>query len=71
MKLFKTMCARDCPDACWLDVTVENDTITQVIASTENPFTNGITCPRAAAPGTPQKIGGGPIFNSVKVRFRQ
>jgi anaerobic selenocysteine-containing dehydrogenase len=22
-------------------------------------------------PGTPQKIGGGPIFNSVKVRFRQ
>jgi anaerobic selenocysteine-containing dehydrogenase len=48
MKLFKTMCARDCPDACWLDVTVENDTITKVIASTENPFTNGITCPRAA-----------------------
>ncbi|MFC1803170.1 molybdopterin-dependent oxidoreductase [Thermoproteota archaeon] len=49
MKIIKTMCARDCPDACWLDVTVENDTIIKVEASTENPVTNGITCPRAAA----------------------
>ena len=48
MKRVKTMCARDCPDACWLDVTVENDTIIKVEASAENPVTNGITCPRAA-----------------------
>lgn len=48
LKIVKTMCARDCPDACWLDVTVENDTIIKVEASTENPYTNGITCPRAA-----------------------
>lgn len=54
MKIVKTMCARDCPDACWLDVTVENDTIIKVEASTENPFTNGITCPRAS--GDPLRV---------------
>ena len=54
MKIIKTMCARDCPDACWLDVTVENDTIIKVEASTENPVTNGITCPRAA--GDPARV---------------
>ena len=54
MKKIKTMCARDCPDACWLDVTVENDTIIKVEASTENPVTNGITCPRAA--GDPARV---------------
>ncbi|TRO62446.1 formate dehydrogenase [Candidatus Bathyarchaeota archaeon] len=48
MKIVKTMCARDCPDACWLDVTIENDAIIKVEASVENPVTNGITCPRAA-----------------------
>jgi anaerobic selenocysteine-containing dehydrogenase len=47
LKKIKTMCARDCPDACWLDVTVDNDTIIKVEASTDNPFTNGLTCPRA------------------------
>ncbi|MCW4013158.1 MAG: molybdopterin-dependent oxidoreductase [Candidatus Bathyarchaeota archaeon] len=54
MKIVKTMCTRDCPDACWLDVTVENDTIIKIEASTENPFTNGITCPRAA--GDPLRV---------------
>jgi anaerobic selenocysteine-containing dehydrogenase len=48
MRVVKTMCARDCPDACWLDVTVDNDTVVKVEASTENPVTNGLTCPRAA-----------------------
>ena len=48
------MCARDCPDACWLDVTVDNDTILKIEASTENPFTNGITCPRAS--GDPLRV---------------
>jgi anaerobic selenocysteine-containing dehydrogenase len=54
MKIVKTMCARDCPDGCWLDVTVENDTILKVEASTENPVTNGLTCPRAA--GDPARV---------------
>jgi len=54
LKIVKTMCTRDCPDACWLDVIVDdNDTIIKVEASKENPFTNGITCPRAA--GDPQR----------------
>ena len=53
VKIVKTMCARDCPDACWLDVTVDNDTIIKVEASKENPVTNGITCPRAA--GDPER----------------
>ncbi len=54
MKTVKTMCARDCPDACWLDVTVDNDTIIKIEASTDNPFTNGITCPRAS--GDPLRV---------------
>lgn len=49
MKIIKTMCARDCPDACWLDVKVDNNEVIKVEASSENPFTNNITCPRAAA----------------------
>lgn len=53
LKVIKTMCARDCPDACWLDVTVDNNTIIKVEASTENPVTNGITCPRAR--GDPER----------------
>ena len=53
VKIVKTMCARDCPDACWLDVTVDNGTIVKVEASTENPVTNGLTCPRAA--GDPER----------------
>lgn len=47
LNIIKTMCARDCPDACWLDVYVEDDTIVKVEASKENPVTNGLTCPRA------------------------
>ena len=47
MRIVKTMCARDCPDACFLDVEIQEDTITKVRASGENPVTAGITCPRA------------------------
>lgn len=57
MKIVKTMCARDCPDACWLDVTVDNGSIIKVEASTENPVTNGLTCPRAA--GDPERTKSG------------
>lgn len=48
------MCARDCPDTCWLDVYVEDGAIVKVEASTENPVTNGLTCPRAH--GDPSRV---------------
>ena len=54
MRVVKTMCARDCPDACFLDVGVRDRTITRVRASRENPVTAGITCPRAL--GDPQRV---------------
>jgi anaerobic selenocysteine-containing dehydrogenase len=54
MRVIKTMCARDCPDACFLDVEVRDGTITRVRASRENPVTAGITCPRAL--GDPQRV---------------
>jgi anaerobic selenocysteine-containing dehydrogenase len=54
MRVVKTMCARDCPDACFLDVEVVDGTITRVRASKENPVTAGITCPRAL--GDPQRV---------------
>jgi anaerobic selenocysteine-containing dehydrogenase len=41
------MCARDCPDACFLDVEVRDGVVVSVKASRENPVTAGITCPRA------------------------
>jgi len=47
------MCTRDCPDACFLDVEVKDDVIVSVRASSENPVTAGITCPRAL--GDPQR----------------
>lgn len=48
------MCARDCPDACFLDVEVRDDVVVSVRASKENPVTAGITCPRAL--GDPQRL---------------
>ncbi len=48
------MCARDCPDACFLDVEVRDGVVVSVRASEENPVTAGITCPRAL--GDPQRL---------------
>jgi len=48
------MCARDCPDACFLDVEVKDGVVVSVRASRENPVTAGITCPRAL--GDPQRL---------------
>ncbi|MCW4048297.1 MAG: molybdopterin-dependent oxidoreductase [Candidatus Bathyarchaeota archaeon] len=50
----KTMCARDCPDACFLTADVEEGTIVLVRANKDNPVTNGITCPRAH--GDPTRV---------------
>jgi anaerobic selenocysteine-containing dehydrogenase len=54
LRTVRTMCARDCPDACFLDVEVQVNTVTKVRASSENPVTAGITCPRAH--GDPQRV---------------
>jgi len=48
------MCARDCPDACFLDVEVRDGVVVSVRASRENSVTAGITCPRAL--GDPQRL---------------
>lgn len=48
MNIIKTMCARDCPDACFLDAYVENGVLVKVEASGENPVTAGVGCPRSA-----------------------
>ncbi len=48
------MCARDCPDACFLDVEVRDGVVVSVKASRENPVTTGITCPRAL--GDPRRL---------------
>jgi anaerobic selenocysteine-containing dehydrogenase len=54
LTLVKTMCARDCPDACFLDVEVKDGVVVSVRASSDNPVTAGITCPRAL--GDPQRV---------------
>ena len=53
-RIVKTVCARDCPDSCFLDVRTTEDRIIDVRASFENPVTNGLTCPRAA--GDPRRV---------------
>ncbi len=53
MKVIKTVCHRDCPDTCFLDVTVENGKILSVRGSRENPVTRGFVCPRGR--GDPKK----------------
>ena len=45
----KTVCSRDCPDACSLTVEVENGRITSVRGEKGHPVTRGLTCPRAAS----------------------
>jgi anaerobic selenocysteine-containing dehydrogenase len=46
VKEVKTVCHRDCPDSCFVDVTVEEDRIISTRGSTENPVTQGFLCPR-------------------------
>jgi anaerobic selenocysteine-containing dehydrogenase len=47
-RIIKTVCARDCPDSCFLEVSIKDGKIGEVRASFDNPVTNGLTCPRAA-----------------------
>ena len=54
LKEVKTVCHRDCPDSCFVDVIVEEDRIISTRGSTENPVTEGFLCPRGM--GDPKRV---------------
>jgi anaerobic selenocysteine-containing dehydrogenase len=54
MKTIKTVCHRDCPDTCFMDVSVDRGTIITTRGSKENPLTRGFLCPRGN--GDPQRV---------------
>ena len=49
LKTIKTVCHRDCPDTCFMDVRVDRGAITATRGSSVNPVTRGFLCPRGAA----------------------
>jgi len=50
----KTVCHRDCPDTCFVDVIVENDRIASTRGSKDSPITQGFLCPRGV--GDPRRV---------------
>ena len=54
MEVVKTVCHRDCPDTCFIDVTVKDGKILSTRGSRENPVTQGFLCPRGM--GDPKRI---------------
>lgn len=46
MKEYKSVCPYDCPDACGLIVTVDNNRIVKVRGNREHAFTRGALCPK-------------------------
>ena len=46
MEIVKTVCARDCPDTCFIDVHIQDGRILRTRGSRENPVTQGFICPR-------------------------
>ena len=48
MTLHRTVCNRDCPDACGLVVTVEEGKVVRVGGDPEHPVTQGFICPRTS-----------------------
>lgn len=46
MKIIKTVCARDCPDTCFVDATVKDGKLIKTKGCEDSPFTQGFTCPR-------------------------
>ncbi len=44
MNTKKTICPLDCPDACGIVATVENETITRLDGDPDHPFTRGFLC---------------------------
>jgi anaerobic selenocysteine-containing dehydrogenase len=54
LKIITTVCHRDCPDTCFLDVAVEDGRILSVRGSRKNPITRGFVCPRGV--GDPERV---------------
>jgi anaerobic selenocysteine-containing dehydrogenase len=46
LKTITTVCHRDCPDACFMDVTVDRGKIIKTRGCPLNPVTRGFLCPR-------------------------
>ena len=49
MAIVKTMCACDCPDSCFMEVSVEDGRIVSVQADRTAAYTQGFLCPRGMA----------------------
>lgn len=49
MEIIKTVCARDCPDTCFIDVTVDQGRIIKSKGCPDHPVTRGFLCPRGNA----------------------
>ncbi|UCH58138.1 MAG: molybdopterin-dependent oxidoreductase [Candidatus Bathyarchaeota archaeon] len=49
MRRIKSVCPRDCPDSCFLTVTVEDERVASVKGDGDHPLTQGFTCPRGAS----------------------
>ena len=48
-RIVKTVCARDCPDTCFVDVAIIDGKVVRTFGSKESPITQGFLCPRGAA----------------------
>ena len=48
MKEYKSVCPYDCPDACGLILTVDDNKVTKVRGNKEHAFTRGTLCPKMA-----------------------
>lgn len=46
MATYRSVCPYDCPDACGLLITVENNRIVRVSGDPDHPFTRGTLCPK-------------------------
>ena len=52
--IVKTVCHRDCPDTCFVDVVVEDGRIISTRGCEESPITRGFLCPRGV--GDPKRV---------------
>src|SRR5215510_9311144 len=46
--LRRTVCNRDCPDACGIVATVEGGRVTKIVGDREHPVTQGFLCYRTS-----------------------
>ena len=52
--IVKTVCSRDCPDSCFVDVVVKDGQIICTRGNKESPITQGFLCPRGV--GDPKRV---------------